>query len=110
GARLMPIHRYLEMSSMTATTTCSRASSLSRPGRIAAALCRGLLTVSVAVMTIVAAMPAVAKPTLTVGSKRFTESYVLGDIIKQLAGRVGEAHAVHRAGLGNTGIVFAALK
>ena len=42
---------------------------------------------------------------LKVGSKRFTESYILGEIMVQAAG-----DAVHRQGLGNTGIVFAALK
>jgi len=41
---------------------------------------------------------------LTVGSKRFTESYILGELIAQTAG------ARHRPGLGNTGIVFAALQ
>ena len=41
---------------------------------------------------------------LRVGSKRFTESYILGEILAQAAG--GE----HKPGLGNTGIVFAALK
>jgi len=43
--------------------------------------------------------------TLRVGSKRFTESYILGEILARAAG-----DAVHRPGLGNTGIVFAALK
>jgi osmoprotectant transport system permease protein len=43
--------------------------------------------------------------TLKVGSKRFTESYILGEIAAKAAG-----DAVHRQGLGNTGIVFAALK
>ncbi len=43
--------------------------------------------------------------TLRVGSKRFTESYILGEILVRTAGQ-----AVHRPGLGNTGIVFAALK
>jgi osmoprotectant transport system permease protein len=43
--------------------------------------------------------------TLNVGSKRFTESYILGEIVARAAG-----DAVHRQGLGNTGIVFAALK
>lgn len=56
------------------------------------------------------AVPVVAKPTLTVGSKRFPESYILGETITQLANSAGEAHAVHEQGLGNTGIVFAALK
>ena len=43
--------------------------------------------------------------TLKVGSKRFTESYILGEIIVRAAG-----DAVHRPGLGNTGILVAALK
>jgi osmoprotectant transport system permease protein len=42
---------------------------------------------------------------LKVGSKRFTESYILGEILVRTAG-----DAVHRQGLGNTGILFAALK
>jgi len=40
-----------------------------------------------------------------VGSKRFTESYILGEVIARTAGG-----AVHRPGLGNTGILYAALK
>jgi osmoprotectant transport system permease protein len=44
--------------------------------------------------------------TLKVGSKRFTESYILGEIIIRTAG----GDAVHRPGLGNTGILYAALK
>jgi osmoprotectant transport system permease protein len=48
--------------------------------------------------------------TLTVGSKRFTESYILGEIVTLTAQRAGEARATHRPGLGNTGIVYAALK
>lgn len=46
---------------------------------------------------------------LVVGSKRFTESYVLGEIIAQTA-RAAGADAVHRQGLGNTAILFEALK
>ncbi|MEO7717281.1 MAG: glycine betaine ABC transporter substrate-binding protein [Capsulimonas sp.] len=51
-----------------------------------------------------------ADNTLTVGSKRFTESYILAEIVKQVADQTGEAKADHKKGLGNTGIVFAALK
>jgi len=49
-----------------------------------------------------------AADTLKVGSKRFTESYVLGEILTQTAA----AHnpALHQQGLGNTAIVFNALK
>jgi osmoprotectant transport system permease protein len=51
-----------------------------------------------------------AEPVLNVGSKRFTESYILGEIIAQTVDAAGEARAVHQQGLGNTGIVFAALR
>jgi len=47
---------------------------------------------------------------LDVGSKRFTESYILGEIIRQVAAQAGEAAEVtHRQGLGNTAIVLNAL-
>ena len=45
---------------------------------------------------------------LHVGSKRFTESYILGEIIRQSAQGAGEA-ATHSRGLGNTAIVLNAL-
>jgi len=50
------------------------------------------------------------KTTIHVGSKRFTESYVLAEIVRKVAEDAGEVQAVHHQGLGNTGIVFAALK
>jgi len=46
--------------------------------------------------------------TLRIGSKRFTESYILGEILTQTASRAGPA--THRQGLGNTAIVLAALR
>jgi osmoprotectant transport system permease protein len=46
---------------------------------------------------------------LNVGSKRFTESYVLGEIVRQVAQTAGEATVTHRQGLGNTAIVLNAL-
>ena len=46
--------------------------------------------------------------TLKVGSKRFTESYILGEIVKQSA--APHVRAQHRQGLGNTAIVLAALQ
>ena len=52
---------------------------------------------------------ATAAPTLHVGSKRFTESYILGEIIKQSAQGAGETAATHSQGLGNTAIVLNAL-
>src|SRR4051812_34290726 len=51
---------------------------------------------------------AMAAP-LNVGSKRFTESYILGEILKQKAQAAGEATVVHQQGLGNTAIVLNAL-
>ena len=57
----------------------------------------------------VCAATALAAPTLNVGSKRFTESYVLGEILKQSAQAAGETSATHSQGLGNTAIVLNAL-
>ncbi|WP_414216285.1 glycine betaine ABC transporter substrate-binding protein [Cupriavidus necator] len=54
------------------------------------------------------AMPAHAEEPLRVGSKRFTESYILGELLTQAAGPPGTAQ--HQPGLGNTAIVFEALK
>lgn len=50
-----------------------------------------------------------AADTLHVGSKRFTESYILGEILKKTALASG-TNSDHLRGLGNTAIVFAALK
>ena len=51
-----------------------------------------------------------AEGALRIGSKRFTESYVLGEVLASAARRADPALAVeHRAGLGNTGIVLGAL-
>ncbi|CAJ0679397.1 hypothetical protein R82526_00178 [Ralstonia mannitolilytica] len=49
-----------------------------------------------------------AQEPLRIGSKRFTESYVLGEILTQTAAPHGPTE--HVPGLGNTAIVFAALK
>lgn len=53
--------------------------------------------------------PTALADTLNVGSKRFTESYILGEIVARTARESGTA-AEHKQGLGNTGIVFQALK
>jgi osmoprotectant transport system permease protein len=45
---------------------------------------------------------------VTVGSKRFTESYILGEIVAPTA--APHAKAEHRQGLGNTAVVLEALK
>jgi osmoprotectant transport system permease protein len=57
-----------------------------------------------AALLVLAAAAAQAEP-LAVGSKRFTESYILGELLVQAAG-----DAVHRPGLGNTAILLEALK
>ena len=56
------------------------------------------------------ALPALANETVTVGSKRFTESYILGEIVTQRMQVAAEVRATHRQGLGNTAILFEALK
>ena len=50
-----------------------------------------------------------AEPVIAVGSKRFTESYLLGELITQTL-QAGGMTAVHRQGLGNTAIVAQALE
>jgi osmoprotectant transport system permease protein len=50
-----------------------------------------------------------AEEPLRVGSKRFTESYILGEVVVQAA-RAGGAPAEHRQGLGNTAILVEALR
>ena len=47
---------------------------------------------------------------LVVGSKRFTESYILGEIISQAVTAVGQERVTLKSGLGNTGILLAALR
>ncbi len=83
---------------------------LSRLGRVlfavatACAVCSGAQAVANATATAATTGP------LTVGSKRFTESYILGEILRQTAAPADETPVIHKPGLGNTGIVFEALK
>jgi len=56
------------------------------------------------------AAPATAAEPLRVGSKRFTESYILGEIVAATARRAGAADVEHRPGLGNSAILFSALQ
>lgn len=46
--------------------------------------------------------------TINVGSKRFTESYILGEVLYRAARTAGPTE--QRPGLGNTGIVYSALR
>ncbi|MEO7150334.1 MAG: glycine betaine ABC transporter substrate-binding protein [Burkholderiaceae bacterium] len=55
-----------------------------------------------------AASATLAADRLVVGSKRFTESYVLGEIVRQTLQAQGIA-AEHKQGLGNTGVLEQAL-
>jgi osmoprotectant transport system substrate-binding protein/osmoprotectant transport system permease protein len=68
-----------------------------------------LFLLAIALLVLIPAI-ACAQGTISIGSKRFTESYILGEIVTQTAARAGEAQAVHQQGLGNTAILFAALK
>lgn len=53
-------------------------------------------------------LPAQAADPVVVGSKRFTESYVLGEVVRQVLVDAG-VPAVHRQGLGNTAVMEQAL-
>ena len=57
-----------------------------------------------ALLLIAVACVAQAQQPLRVGSKRFTESYILGDLLAQVA------RGEHRPGMGNTAILLEALK
>lgn len=57
-----------------------------------------------------AARPAHAADTLRIGSKRFTESYVLAEVLAQTAAPHLPTPPVVRQGLGNTAIVYEALR
>ena len=68
------------------------------------AWCRALL----AALAVCACAPGFAT-SVTAGSKRFTESYILGEIVQQTL-RAQGIDATHKPGLGNTGILEAALR
>jgi osmoprotectant transport system permease protein len=51
-----------------------------------------------------------ASDVINVGSKRFTESYILGELLAQRIRSTSDTQAIHRQGLGNTAILFAALR
>lgn len=50
-----------------------------------------------------------SRPEVRVGSKKFTESVILGEMVARLA-RLSEARAVHRRELGGTTVLWEALK
>ena len=64
------------------------------------------LCIAIGISYSVLAQP--SEKNIVVGSKRFTESYVLGEILNQKL-RDDDIKAIHRQGLGNTAIVVQAL-
>ena len=69
-----------------------------------------LLQAITASLLALASVQAAGGETLTVGSKRFTEAYILAEIVSQTARTAGEAEVRHRQGLGNTAILLGALQ
>jgi osmoprotectant transport system substrate-binding protein/osmoprotectant transport system permease protein len=51
-----------------------------------------------------------ALPVVRVGSKSFTESYLIGEIVAQVLEQVGEVRVDRRLGLGGTGIAYRAIE
>jgi osmoprotectant transport system permease protein len=68
------------------------------------------LALAVAALLVAVARESRAGSPLRVGSKRFTESYILAEIAVQTARAHGEPTAVHVQGLGATAIAFKALE
>jgi osmoprotectant transport system permease protein len=66
--------------------------------------CLGVLLLAQALTQVSLAQP------LVVGSKRFTESYILGEIVSQTVTAAGHDRVVLKSGLGNTGILLSALR
>jgi osmoprotectant transport system permease protein len=54
--------------------------------------------------------PASARETVTVGSKSFTEGYVLSELIAQVIESTGEADVVRKFGLGGSGVLAQAIE
>jgi len=66
--------------------------------------CLGVLLLAQTLTQISFAQP------LVVGSKRFTESYILGEVVSQVVTAAGHDRVVLKSGLGNTGILLSALR
>ena len=63
-----------------------------------------------AVLAGTGAAAAAPEGVIRVGSKSFTESYILAEIAAQIIEQVGEARVERRVGLGGTGLTFRALE
>ena len=72
------------------------------------AIGRSVANVWIGLIVGLTALHVAAAEPVKVGSKRFTESYILGEIVSQTLNAQGVA-AEHRQGLGNTGILERAL-
>ena len=64
---------------------------------------------AVLVVLLAATTTRAERPTLHIGSKSFTESYILAEIVAQIIDETGEARAEPRLGLGGTGLTWGAL-
>jgi osmoprotectant transport system permease protein len=70
-----------------------------------------LVSLAVVLVAAFTACEAVDKrPRLRIGSKRFTESYILAEIAAATARAEGDARVSHEQGLGGTALVFRALR
>lgn len=67
------------------------------------------LTVALGAAALLAGAGPAAAAVVRVGSKSFTESYILGEIVARVVEDAGEARVERRLGLGGTGIVYGAL-
>jgi osmoprotectant transport system permease protein len=70
---------------------------------------RACLGLAVLALLLAAGATRAERPTLRVGSKSFTESYILAEIVAQIIDDTGEARAERRLGLGGTGLAWGAL-
>jgi osmoprotectant transport system permease protein len=75
-----------------------------------AALFVALALACAAIAVVAGDASAAGRPRLRIGSKRFTESYILADIALDAARAAGDADVTHEEGLGGTAIVFRALE
>src|SRR6476646_2107344 len=89
--------------------TSARTSSVLTNPRGASMRVKFLLGVPLGATLPVICVASALAASLNLGSKRFTESYSRGEIVKQTAEAAGEATVVHQQGLGNTAIVLNAL-
>src|SRR3989442_2264952 len=72
---------------------------------------RGLLGgAALGVLLVHSVADAAAKGVIRVGSKSFTESYILAEAAAQVIEQVGEARVERRGGLGGTGVTYRAIE